>query len=185
MRLRNGQLVKAPRPRSSRSAAHSSFITVERSHTWPMPVCSKEDNPNLEATMTCACTQLCALPIATIVSQSRVECQERLHFANSVPPDNQTATAGIRLGCVSPQCVFSESPDGKVAAARLAALREEKERAIGEKNKALHTQGPPWTKAGQSSVRSCERSGASPLRNFASTCSGSFRTSRRSWRGSA
>ena len=52
----------------------------------------------------------------------------------------QSATAGIRLGCVSPQRVFSESAEGKAAIARLSALQEERARAIDEKNKALQSQ---------------------------------------------
>ena len=56
----------------------------------------------------------------------------------SVP--SAQAPAGIRLGCVSPQRVFSGSAEGKAAIARLTALQEEKARAIDEKNKALQSQ---------------------------------------------
>jgi outer membrane protein len=52
----------------------------------------------------------------------------------------QSAAAGIRLGCVSPQRVFSESAEGKAAIARLTALQEEKARAIAERNQALQSQ---------------------------------------------
>jgi outer membrane protein len=61
-------------------------------------------------------------------------------FAQAPTSPAQPATAGIRLGCVSPQRVFSESADGKAAIARLAALKEERARAIEEKNKALQSQ---------------------------------------------
>jgi outer membrane protein len=60
-------------------------------------------------------------------------------FAQATPPATQPATAGIRLGCVSPQRVFSESADGKAAIARLTALQEEKARAIEDRNKALQS----------------------------------------------
>ncbi len=52
----------------------------------------------------------------------------------------QSAAAGIRLGCVSLQRVFSESAEGKAALARLTALQAEKARAIEERNKALQSQ---------------------------------------------
>jgi outer membrane protein len=61
-------------------------------------------------------------------------------FAQASAPPAQSATAGIRLGCVSPQRVFSESAEGKAAMARLSALQEEKSRAIAERNKALQSQ---------------------------------------------
>jgi outer membrane protein len=61
-------------------------------------------------------------------------------FAQGPAPSAQSATAGIRLGCVSPQRVFSESAEGKAAIARLTALQEEKARTIEEKNKALQSQ---------------------------------------------
>jgi outer membrane protein len=60
--------------------------------------------------------------------------------AQAPVPSAQSATAGIRLGCVSPQRVFSESAEGKAAIALLTALQEEKARAIEEKNKALQSQ---------------------------------------------
>jgi len=61
-------------------------------------------------------------------------------FAQAPAGAAPSATAGIRLGCVSPQRVFSESAEGKVAMARLSALREEKARAIDERNRALQAQ---------------------------------------------
>jgi outer membrane protein len=61
-------------------------------------------------------------------------------FAQGPAPSVQSATAGIRLGSVSPQRVFSESAEGRAAIARLTALQEEKSRAIEEKNKALQSQ---------------------------------------------
>lgn len=61
-------------------------------------------------------------------------------FAQAPAPSRQPATAGIRLGCVSPQRVFSESAEGKAAIARLSALQEAKARVIEEKNKALQSQ---------------------------------------------
>lgn len=61
-------------------------------------------------------------------------------FAQAATLSAQSATAGIRLGCVSLQRVFSESAEGKAAIARLSALQEERARAIEEKNKALQLQ---------------------------------------------
>jgi outer membrane protein len=61
-------------------------------------------------------------------------------FAQGPAPAAQSAASGIRLGCVSPQRVFSESAEGKAAIARLTALQGEKARAIDEKNKALQSQ---------------------------------------------
>jgi len=61
-------------------------------------------------------------------------------FAQGPAASAQSATVGIRLGCVSPQRAFSESAEGKAAIARLTALQEEKAHAIEEKNKALQSQ---------------------------------------------
>src|SRR5258706_8580914 len=48
--------------------------------------------------------------------------------------------ASIKLASFSPQRAFAESVQGKVAIARLTALRDQKTREIEEKNKALQTQ---------------------------------------------
>jgi Skp family chaperone for outer membrane proteins len=61
-------------------------------------------------------------------------------FAQAPAVPAQAAITGIRLGCVSPQQVFSQSAEGKAAMARLSALQEEKARAIEERNKALQSQ---------------------------------------------
>lgn len=68
-------------------------------------------------------------------------------FAQAAAPPAQSATATIRLGCVSPQRVFSESAEGKAAIARLSALQNEKARAIEEKNKALQFQEETFQKS--------------------------------------
>src|SRR6185503_7848414 len=61
-------------------------------------------------------------------------------LAQAPAPSAQSATAGIRLGCVSPQLVFAESAEGKAAIAGLSSLQAEKARSIEEKNKALQSQ---------------------------------------------
>jgi Skp family chaperone for outer membrane proteins len=60
-------------------------------------------------------------------------------FAQTATPAVSPAAA-IRLGCVSPQRAFAESADGKAANARLSALREEKARAVEDRQKALDMQ---------------------------------------------
>jgi Skp family chaperone for outer membrane proteins len=45
-----------------------------------------------------------------------------------------------RVGSLSPQRAFAESPEGKAAVARLQALEEKQSREIAAKNKALQSQ---------------------------------------------
>lgn len=47
---------------------------------------------------------------------------------------------GLRIACFSPQRAFAESSEGKAVITRLSTLRDEKTRAIEEKNSALQAQ---------------------------------------------
>jgi Skp family chaperone for outer membrane proteins len=47
---------------------------------------------------------------------------------------------GLRVACFSPQRAFAESSEGRAVIARLSTLRDEKTRAIEEKNNALQAQ---------------------------------------------
>jgi outer membrane protein len=65
-----------------------------------------------------------------------------------LPNPSSPANLNIRVACVSPQRVFTESADGKAAIARLAALQDEKAQAIAEKNRELQGQEQALQQAG-------------------------------------
>jgi Skp family chaperone for outer membrane proteins len=57
-----------------------------------------------------------------------------------VVPDPSQPSPTVPLACISVQRAFAESVDGQVAIALLAAVQDEKARAIDEKNRALLAQ---------------------------------------------
>jgi Skp family chaperone for outer membrane proteins len=57
-----------------------------------------------------------------------------------VPSQVLGQSLGLRIACFSPQRAFAESSEGKAVITRLSTLRDEKTRAIEEKNSALLAQ---------------------------------------------
>jgi Skp family chaperone for outer membrane proteins len=61
-------------------------------------------------------------------------------LALGLPSQVHGQSPGLRVACFSPQRAFAESSEGRAVITRLSALRDEKTRAIEQKNDALQAQ---------------------------------------------
>jgi Skp family chaperone for outer membrane proteins len=61
-------------------------------------------------------------------------------LALGLPSRVHGQSPGLRVACFSPQRAFAESSEGRAVIARLSTLRDEKTRAIEQKNDALQAQ---------------------------------------------